>query len=66
MNSHYTVDLDLEGLAHYTDRSLSSFNKEFEQTFQIIQMKWIVSRRLEDAQHHLHLDWYKQDVSFFE
>jgi len=49
MNSNYTVDLDLEGFAHYTGRSLSSFKKEFEQTFQTTPMKWIVSRRLEKA-----------------
>ena len=49
MNSNYTVDLDLEGFAHYTGRSLSSFKKEFEQTFQTTPMKWIVSRRLEEA-----------------
>ena len=49
MNSNYTVDLDLEGFAHYTGRSLSTFKKEFEQTFQTTPMKWIVSRRLEEA-----------------
>lgn len=49
MNSNYTVDLDLEGFAHYTGRSLSSFKKDFEQAFQTTPMKWIVSRRLEEA-----------------
>ena len=32
-----------------TGRSLSSFKREFEQTFQTTPMKWIVSRRLEEA-----------------
>ena len=49
MNSNYTVDLDLEGFAHYTGRSLSTFKKDFEQTFQTTPMKWIVRRRLVEA-----------------
>lgn len=49
MNSNYTVDLDLEGFAHYTGRSLSTFKKEFKLIFHTTPMKWIVSRRLEEA-----------------
>lgn len=49
MNQNYAVDLDLQGFAHYTGRSLSSFKKEFEETFQTSPMKWIVRRRLDEA-----------------
>ena len=49
MNKHYTVDMDLQGFAHYTGRSLSSFKKEFEDTFRMPPMKWIIRRRLDEA-----------------
>lgn len=49
MQQHYMDDLDLQGFAHYTCRSLSAFKKEFEETFHQPPMKWIVSRRLQEA-----------------
>lgn len=49
MNRNYASDLDLQGFAHYTGRSLSAFKKDFEQQFQTSPMKWIVRRRLDEA-----------------
>lgn len=49
MLHHYMDDLDLQGFAHYTCRSLSAFKKEFEEEFHQPPMKWIVSRRLNEA-----------------
>ena len=49
MEAHYMMDLDLQGFAHYTGRSLSSFKKEFEEVFCATPMRWIIRRRLEEA-----------------
>ena len=49
MSRYYASDLDLQGFAHYTGRSLSAFKKDFEQQFQTSPMKWIVRRRLDEA-----------------
>ena len=49
MEQHYATDLDLQGFAHYTGRSLSAFKKDFEQTFHTSPMRWIVQRRLHEA-----------------
>lgn len=49
MNDNYTNDLDLEGFAHYTGRSLSAFKKDFEETFHLSPGRWLVKRRLEEA-----------------
>lgn len=49
MNENFMSDLDLEGFAHYTGRSLSAFKKDFVEAFHESPMKWIVSRRLQEA-----------------
>ena len=49
MENNYTADLDLEGFAHHTCRSLSAFKKDFRQAFGTTPMRWIVRRRLEEA-----------------
>ena len=49
MNANFASDLDLEGFAHYTGRSLSAFKKDFVEAFHESPMKWIVSRRLQEA-----------------
>ena len=51
MDKNYASDLDLQGFAHYTGRSLSTFKKDFEQQFRMSPMKWIVRRRLDEARH---------------
>ena len=49
MNRNYKCDLTVEDFAHYTGRSLSSFKKDFAQTFHMTPSRWIVKRRLEEA-----------------
>lgn len=49
MDKNYQCDLTLEEFAHYAGRSLSSFKKDFAQTFQLTPSRWIMKRRLEGA-----------------
>lgn len=49
MEANFTNDLDLEGFAHYTGRSLSAFKKDFEDVFHTSPGRWIVKRRLREA-----------------
>lgn len=56
MENNYTADLDLEGFAHHTCRSLSAFKKDFRQAFGTTPMRWIVGRRLEEARRLIEQD----------
>ena len=56
MNDNYMNDLDLDGFAHYTGRSLSAFKKEFVSIFQLSPMRWIVQRRLDEARRMIEHD----------
>lgn len=49
MEKNYKCDLTLEEFAHYAGRSLSSFKKDFAQTFHLTPSRWIMRRRLEEA-----------------
>ena len=49
MDANFASDLDVEGFAHYTGRSLSAFKKEFGEIFGEAPGKWIISRRLQEA-----------------
>ncbi len=49
MEDNYADDLDLEGFAHYTGRSLSAFKKDFKEVFHLPPGRWIVKRRLQEA-----------------
>lgn len=51
MNKNYKCDLTVEEFAHYTGRSLSTFKKDFAQTFHLTPSRWIVKRRLEEARN---------------
>lgn len=51
MNRNYKCNLTLEEFAHYAGRSLSTFKKEFAQTFHLTPSRWIVKRRLEEARY---------------
>ena len=53
MENNYTSDLDLNGFAHFSGRSLSGFKQEFEEIYRISPMRWIVSRRLEEARERI-------------
>lgn len=49
MNDNFANDLDLEGFAHYTGRSLSAFKKDFVELFHQSPGRWIVKSRLQEA-----------------
>ncbi|MGI6232271.1 MAG: helix-turn-helix transcriptional regulator [Prevotella sp.] len=51
MEKNYMCDLSLEQFAHFSGRSLSSFKKEFADTFHETPGHWIVRRRLQEARH---------------
>ena len=49
MDANFASDLDVEGFAHYTGRSLSAFKKEFGEIFGEAPGRWLINRRLEEA-----------------
>lgn len=49
MNYNYLQNSTLQELAEQAGRSLSTFNREFKQTFQLTPHKWILKKRLEKA-----------------
>lgn len=49
MDANFASDLDIEGFAHYTGRSLSAFKKEFGEIYGEAPGKWLVNRRLDEA-----------------
>lgn len=49
MDANFASDLDIEGFAHYTGRSLSSFKKEFGKIYGEAPGKWLINRRLQEA-----------------
>ncbi|MBQ6746049.1 MAG: helix-turn-helix transcriptional regulator [Bacteroidaceae bacterium] len=59
MENNYTSDLDITEFAHYTGRSLSTFKKEFQDTFHDSPGKWIIRRRLTEAKRLIEEDGEK-------
>ena len=55
MESHFIYNLKLEEFAHLSGRSLSSFKKDFINTFNSPPGKWLQKRRLEHAKYLLEL-----------
>ena len=49
MNENFTSDMTLEEFAHYTSRSLSSFKRDFKETFNESPHQWLKNRKLEEA-----------------
>ncbi len=52
MENHYLQSVTLEELASISGRSLSSFRREFESTFQTTPAKWIQEKRLQKAKEY--------------
>lgn len=53
MEANFSSDLDVEGFAHYTGRSLSAFKKEFGEIYGEAPGKWIIDRRLQEAKSRI-------------
>lgn len=49
LNENYMYDLNLEELARYTGRSLTTFKRDFKKISDLTPEKWIVRKRLETA-----------------
>lgn len=59
MEKNYKCDLTIEQFAHYAGRSLTSFKKDFADTFHQTPSRWIVKRRLETAKKLMENDGEK-------
>lgn len=53
MNTHYRFNVPLSQLAFLTGRSLATFKRDFEKTFQTSPNKWRQHKRLEEAYYLL-------------
>jgi AraC-like DNA-binding protein len=49
MLQHYHFNLELKRFAHLTGRSLSTFKRDFERTFEMPPSRWLMQKRLEQA-----------------
>ncbi len=50
MQEHYRYNVELKQLAYLTGRSLSTFKRDFEKISHVTPNKWLVQRRLQEAQ----------------
>jgi AraC family transcriptional regulator, exoenzyme S synthesis regulatory protein ExsA len=53
MDKNYMFNLSLEKFAYLTGRSLSTFNRDFRNTFHATPQKWLTQKRLELAHFQL-------------
>jgi AraC-like DNA-binding protein len=75
MNEHYRYNVELKQFAYLTGRSLSTFKRDFEKIFQLTPNRWLVQRRLQEAQFlirdkkkrpaEIYLDLGFEDLSHF-
>lgn len=49
MNENYMLELSMEELARYTERSLATFKRDFKRVSELTPQKWLIKRRLETA-----------------
>ncbi|HWB27365.1 MAG TPA: AraC family transcriptional regulator [Chitinophagaceae bacterium] len=49
MNRHYRYNVTIQRFAYLTGRSISSFKRDFEKTFNDTPSRWLVQKRLEEA-----------------
>jgi len=49
MNEHYKFNVDLNRFAYLTGRSLATFKRDFEKTFNTTPNRWLQQKRLTDA-----------------
>ena len=53
MEENYMAEMSLSDYAHYTGRSLSTFNRDFREAYGIPPRKWLVRKRLDLAREIL-------------
>jgi len=49
MNQNFASDMTLEEFAHYTGRSLSTFKRDFKETFNESPHEWLKNKKLNEA-----------------
>ncbi|MFP7654920.1 helix-turn-helix domain-containing protein [Chryseobacterium proteolyticum] len=59
MNSHYRYNISIERFAFLTGRSLAGFKRDFEKLFLTSPRRWLVRKRLEDAQYQIEEKGYR-------
>ena len=75
MLQHYHFNLELNTFAYLTGRSLSTFKRDFERSFEMPPSRWLMQRRLEQAYYlikkkrkspsTIYLDLGFEDLSHF-
>lgn len=75
MNTHYRYNVGLDRMAFLTGRSLSTFKRDFQKTFNTTAGRWLTKRRLEEANYlidqkgktasEIYLDLGFEDLSHF-
>ncbi|NLR64309.1 helix-turn-helix transcriptional regulator [Chitinophaga varians] len=75
MNTHYRYNVGLDRMAFLTGRSLSTFKRDFQKTFNTTAGRWLTRRRLEEANYliarkgkaasEIYLDLGFEDLSHF-
>lgn len=53
MNQNFRKNLSIKEIANYTGRSLSTFKRDFKKLSKLTPERWIIRRRLEEAQKML-------------
>ncbi len=49
MNENFTSDMTIQEFAHYTGRSLSTFKRDFKETFNESPHEWLKNKKLDEA-----------------
>lgn len=75
MNRNYHFNVELKRFAYLTGRSLSTFKRDFEKTFQTTPSRWLLQKRLQEAYYlikekgkavsDIYLDLGFEDLSHF-
>ena len=53
LNENYMYDLSVAEIANFTGRSLATFKRDFKKISNLPPQKWIIQKRLKEAQHKL-------------
>ena len=62
MEENYLEDISISELAAYSGRSLSGFKRDFKEISDLTPERWIIRRRLEDANRLLHEGKKSRDI----
>jgi len=66
LNENYMYNLELNEIAHYTGRSLSTFKRDFKKISKLSPQKWLINKRLEIAHDLICNRNYKVNETCYE